>query len=116
MSERIVLVTGSRGWNNDVIIHDALKQLMDENLDVNSWTLVHGGCYGADHMTAKLAHQLGWKLIEMAVTPSDWAKHGKRAGIIRNSEMINVHQPHHALAFQIGDSPGTYTIIPSQAT
>lgn len=26
---------------------------------------------------------------------------------MRNSEMIKQHHPHHALAFQIGDSPGT---------
>lgn len=107
MSNRIVLVTGSRGWTDKNIIKQEFVKLVQENLDVSEWVLVHGACRGADLISAEVAIELGWKLIGMPVTSKAWQTYGKRAGIMRNTEMIQEHKPHHAFAFQVGDSPGT---------
>lgn len=80
-----ILVTGSRDWDDELEI----KRVLREH-DVNLWNmvLVSGACpTGADAMAERIAESLGW-LIERH--PANWNKYGKRAGFVRNSEMVNL--------------------------
>lgn len=93
-----VLVTGSRDWPNDDSIEGVLKGLLTELVLSNEFdtgiTLVHGGCpTGAD----KIAHDYFAGLSDMLPTlymievhRADWKAHGKRAGFIRNKEMVDM--------------------------
>ena len=82
-----VLVTGSRDWTDRDAIRDALSAI-DGNCDpADSLTLVHGAARGADSIAADIAANIGWNV---EAHPADWERHGKRAGFIRNEEMVKL--------------------------
>jgi hypothetical protein len=94
---RLVLVCGSRGWDRPDIIRERLKTLP---LGVE---IIHGAARGADQMAASIAHSLG--IPERAYVP-DWHHQGRRAGVLRNIEMLE-QDPELVLAFWDGESTGT---------
>jgi hypothetical protein len=100
-----VLVTGSRTWKDEFIIHSELNTLLakfPQNL-----TLVHGGAAGAD----SIAHN--WALanhVNTEVWEANWELHGKKAGPIRNSMMIKSGAD-YSLAFLENNSSGTMHAI-----
>lgn len=84
MSIRI-LITGSRSWDNIHYIRSTFVSLADAYGD--DITLVSGACpTGADRLGEMVASELGWNV---ELYPADWNTHGKRAGFVRNSAMID---------------------------
>mgnify|MGYP001578867592 FL=1 len=78
-----VLVTGSRTWIDWVTMRDAL--LLAHSRYPNA-VLVHGAAYGADCLASAIwQHARG----EVEAHPADWRMLGKRAGVIRNMEMVD---------------------------
>lgn len=79
-----ILVTGSRTWDDSEAIDTAIQNAIG-----NKWgphTVVHGACpTGADEMADGWARYRG---LEVERHPADWNQHGKRAGFIRNAEMV----------------------------
>ena len=92
-----VLVTGSREWRDPVAIHERMIRLPDSS------TIVHGGARGADTMAEHQAKIMGFTIERFL---PDWETYGRRAGIIRNREMLDTW-PDIVLAFWDGQSPGT---------
>lgn len=99
------LITGSRDWRADYVIthalHDAWsaagKPLPEEV------TLVTGKCpTGADYLAGVLAIKAGWTIEPH---PADWEKYGRRAGFVRNAEMVDLGAD-LVLAFIRNDSKG----------
>ena len=102
-----VLVTGSRDWTDRDAIRDALSAIdgmsnyrvlvmgsldglsaIDWNCDpADSLTLVHGAARGADSIAADIATEMGWTV---EAHPADWERYGKRAGFVRNDEMVKL--------------------------
>lgn len=81
MRKARVLITGSRTWDDADAIRDALSEHARFG-DV----LVSGACpTGADAMCER--YWAGFGPIERH--PADWNRHGKRAGFVRNAEMVN---------------------------
>jgi hypothetical protein len=85
-----VLVTGSREFDNEDTIVDALLPFLDAGAVV-----VHGACpTGADRITSQLCEELAghYDNVGLAVSeephPADWKGYGKAAGFIRNAEMV----------------------------
>lgn len=79
-----ILITGSRDWTDAATIEAALLEF-DKSWDV---TLMSGACpTGADALCEEFAHAAGWKV---EVYPADWDAYGKKAGFIRNAEMVNM--------------------------
>lgn len=78
-----VLVTGSRDWEN----RDAIRQAFLGYDSVPEETLlVSGACpTGADAIAEEIAAELGWSIERH---PANWNFYGKRAGFVRNSEMV----------------------------
>lgn len=105
-----VIVTGSRDWNPGRAVYDALNALYMEKHDL--LTVVHGGCpTGADyyaHMWMDPA-AAGGDIAE-EVFPADWEKHGKRAGPLRNAEMVKAGAD-LVLAFPLPGGKGTQHMI-----
>lgn len=64
---------------------------------------MHGTARGADRLAAGYADSLG---LEVEHYPADWKRHGKRAGILRNLEMLDA-EPSLVIAFWNGRSCGT---------
>lgn len=79
-----VLVTGSRDWLNAQMIYNVM---FDLHLTATSQpTLVSGNCpTGADAIAEAIADYLKWPVERH---PADWENLGKRAGFVRNAEMV----------------------------
>jgi YspA, cpYpsA-related SLOG family len=111
-----ILITGSRNWTNRDTISRAIIDAIDhhgthlithnENGPTLLWdqvTLVHGAARGADHIAGRIARAWGMRIEEH---PADWDRHGKSAGSIRNTAMVQLGA-NVCLAFPIGRSIGT---------
>lgn len=96
-----VIVTGSREWTNK---HEMRRVL--GGLPLGS-TVVHGGARGADSIADEVARELG---LEVEVFPADWEQYGKRAGHIRNQQMVDAGAD-YCLAFPLPGSRGTYDMM-----
>lgn len=77
-----VLVCGSRECNNFLPIKQVLDQLHKE---FNFSCVVHGAAKGADQFAEDWANL---NSIRSVAYPANWDKYGRRAGPIRNLEMI----------------------------
>ena len=84
-----VLVCGSRYYTNYQKILEQLKKL-----DVE--VVISGACRGADYLAVKAARTCGFPYVEF---PADWQRFGKKAGPIRNYQMIKDGKPDFALVF-----------------
>jgi len=98
-----ILVTGSRTWDLYGPVFIALSLFGPETV------VVHGGAKGADSLAEDAAKQLGF---QTEVHFAQWDKHGRRAGILRNEEMLDT-SPDLVLAFWDGASRGTRHCIDS---
>lgn len=101
-----ILITGSRHYNSYDTVHDAIIRAIAEhgNLDApHLSTIVHGGASGADEIAGRVARFLG---ASVEVHPAQWAALGKKAGPIRNQEMVDAGAD-VCLAFPLGESRGT---------
>ena len=106
MKEITILVTGSRNYPN----YDRFKERMEamyrymysKNMIVTK--VIHGNCQGADQMTDQWVYDFKERLIDIIrypITQVDWQEHGKRAGYLRNSKMIE-QKPDFVMAFGMG--------------
>lgn len=108
----IILCTGSRDWRD----WEAIRRRFAYWVHADT-TVIHGAQvsedkktgekWGADWIVDQLARQLG-AIVDPH--PADWKRFGKRAGGIRNQEMVDLHQIRPidvCLAWPLGKSPGT---------
>lgn len=81
--QTVILITGAREWNNFQVVQKVLKEY--KTGDNNKVLLIHGDCRGADKIAGYVGKHLGF---ELSVKPANWKLYGKRAGVLRNLEMI----------------------------
>ncbi len=106
-----ILVTGTRkttAKQDDyvaTVLYLAAQPSMTLGLPI---VVVHGAAKGVDSAAAS------WAKDAMSVTPephpADWDRHGKKAGAIRNGEMVAAGA-HICLAFPGPDSIGTWDCL-----
>ena len=94
-----VLITGSREWNDQKTILDALSALLSDH-KAGDITVIVGGARGADKIAKEIAEFLCMNVQEF---PAKWDKFGKSAGHIRNAEMV-AQKPDICLAFPTASS------------
>lgn len=109
MTRPRILVCGGRDFSNGKFLFWFMDNLCEER----GWTsdkfsngipmpdvdLIHGGARGADSLAgewAKLA------FITPEVYKADWKRYGKRAGPIRNAQMLAEGKPDIVVAFPGG--------------
>ncbi len=100
------LVTGTRNWSEslkDAITH-ALESFDDE-LDI----LIAGHATGTDNIAER--YWLGRRQGMTMIFPAKWNLLGRKAGPIRNSQMLDIGQPNIVLAFPKPKSIGTRDMI-----
>ena len=90
-----VAVIGSRDFND----YEEVKQTLST---INITLLVSGGAKGADTLGERYAKEHN---IETKIFLPDWEKHGKKAGFLRNTDIIN--ESDLVIAFWDGQSKGT---------
>ena len=81
-----LLVTGSRDWEDSLTVGRELYRWWESTGCDRDALLVHGGARGLDQMAAGI--WMGQGLI-VEVYTAEWERWGKRAGYIRNAEMVN---------------------------
>lgn len=99
-----VVVTGSRDWNDWAAIEEQLRRVQGLAEQV---VIIHGGARGADKMCQYKARQLGLEVLEV---PAEWDRLGKRAGHVRNTQMLDL-EPDEVVAFWLDRSRGTADCI-----
>lgn len=110
MSERVrVLVCGSRTFASQdavTIVLDGISRQYGGNI-----TIIHGAARGADTLADKWAQANGVPVMAFA---AQWTKYGKRAGFLRNTQMLEEGKPHIVWAFvdkPLEDSRGTKMMV-----
>jgi|2_EtaG_2_1085320.scaffolds.fasta_scaffold20286_4 hypothetical protein len=98
-----ILICGDRNWQSKEPIRREIKTITRLFGPVTH--IIHGCCRGADKMAGEVAEEMGIDVMEF---PADWNQYGKKAGILRNIDMLNIN-PDCALAFHsdINNSKGT---------
>lgn len=99
-----ILCCGSRNWSKWTTMNRTLYLLRDI---AGFYKMLHGGAPGADQVAGAIADYYGW---EVEVMRPDWFKYGKRAGMLRNTEMLE-RRPDYVIAFWDGVSRGTLDTI-----
>jgi hypothetical protein len=101
-----LLITGSRDWSDAQVIATELEIVQAH--EGEQVVLVSGSCpTGADKIAEDIAVKFGW-MIERH--PADWKTHGKRAGFIRNGEMVE-QGADYCVAFVKDSSPGASNTV-----
>ena len=105
-----ILVCGGRDYTDWETLHDWLYEYSKEHFDwpIEGPTIISGMAKGADTIAAKWAKDNWLTLIEF---PADWDKYGKKAGPIRNQQMIDEGKPDLVVAFPTPKSKGTWDMI-----
>lgn len=90
-----VLITGSRDFDDPAAVTRvhmvmnmvlALCDLLGQKL-----TVVHGACpSGADQIVDVWARAHQYAGVTVEAHPADWARHGRRAGPMRNEKMVDL--------------------------
>lgn len=98
------MVVGSRTFQDYKLLSDKLDNLLQNQTDI---VIISGGARGADSLAERYAKEKG---LMLKVFPADWSLYGKRAGFIRNKEMVEyISGTNNAgcIAFWDGSSKGT---------
>jgi hypothetical protein len=103
-----ILVCGDREWKDEDIIYEWLESF-NESIDWLEITLIHGAARGADSIADKIARSFAWHVKPY---PADWETLGKKAGPMRNREMLK-EKPDIVLAFHtdLKNSKGTKDMV-----
>jgi len=101
-----VLVCGSRTFSNRALMDKHLSKLNLKPGDV----VIEGEARGADLMARGWAEDHD---ISVEDYPADWKKYGRRAGSVRNKQMLVEGKPDLVIAFFAGPekSPGTSNMV-----
>lgn len=103
-----ILITGSRTYTDKDNIRNAIISVLDQyDLLPKYCTLVHGGASGADTLAGNIWDSLAG-VVE--VHQADWNNYGKKAGTLRNKEMVDKGAD-ICLAFPDENSVGTWDCI-----
>lgn len=88
-----VLVCGGRDFTNLKSLYDSL-----DNIKVIT-CIIQGGARGADRLAKRYADE---NEILCQEFPADWIQYGKKAGFIRNKQMLDEGRPDLVVAFPGG--------------
>ena len=102
MSQRRVLFTGSRRWEDRAKVMAIMA-----TLPIDAVVIV-GECRGLDEMVIEEAEKRG---LQIQLYVADWTAHGRAAGPKRNQRMIDEGKPTEAHAFPLDDSRGTWDCV-----
>ena len=98
-----VCICGGRDFLNYNLFKKKCDSILENITDIE---IISGGASGADFLAEIYAEEKGYKMSRF---PADWKKYKKRAGIIRNKEMIK--QADFVIAYWNGVSKGTASSI-----
>lgn len=81
----LVVITGSRDWTDADAIHADLSCIEQAG---RLWGVVEGAARGADRIAGRWAEEAQRRGIYWMTMPADWQAHGRKAGPLRNRQML----------------------------
>ena len=100
-----VIVAGSRNVTDYAYVKNAIK-IYNQNVKGGITEIISGGARGVDKLGERAARELG---IPVKIFKANWNEYGKRAGMIRNEEMLAYGDA--LIAIWDGNSRGTGNMI-----
>lgn len=100
-----VLICGSRTFSRRDAVEEVVATLPSDSVVIN------GAAPGADSLGAACARLAGF---EVETYPADWGQHGRRAGFVRNQQMLDEGKPDVVYAFvdkPLTESRGTAMMV-----
>ena len=97
-------VSGYRGFKDYHQFYREMTSFIEEHGKPDE--IVSGGAKGADAMAERYARE---ENIPLLVYRPDWNKHGKKAGILRNGDIVT--RSTHLIAFPSPHGKGTQDAI-----
>ena len=94
-----ILVCGGRDYTDQANVDKVLFDETGLRDQYKSGTIIHGNARGADSLAASWGYRMGWKV---EAYPADWKTHGRKAGPIRNKQMLEEGKPDLVIAFPGG--------------
>jgi hypothetical protein len=107
-----LLACGSRTFEDGSIVEAILDGI--DSIDSRVQFLIHGAARGADTHAAFWAERQGFPEEAILAFPADWEKYGKRAGYVRNQQMLDEGHPDLVVAFvdkPLAESKGTAMMV-----
>lgn len=98
---KVVIVTGARDWTDMDAVWDALDEL-------KPGLVVQGLATGVDENAVRWAIA---RKVPVASFPADWERFGRKAGPIRNRQMLDAYPDATVLAFPGPKSRGTWDCV-----
>ena len=100
-----VLVCGDRYWTDTETLYARLDRLPRADL-----VIIEGEARGADTLARQWAES---RSVAYLPFPANWNLYGKRAGILRNQQMLDEGKPHCVIAFHhnLDASKGTRDMV-----
>ena len=101
--KKYIIICGDRNWDD----YEKIKKVLS-SID-RTYTVIQGGCKGADTLAKNACIELGIQCITIC---AEWDKYGRSAGPIRNKAMLSLN-PVQVIAFhsEIQNSKGTKNMI-----
>ncbi len=88
-----ILICGGRDYKDYDRLEDELHKLWRAE---GNYIIIHGCAPGADSLAGRYAKQYNNSVEEY---PADWDKYGRRAGPLRNIQMLEEGRPDLVVAF-----------------
>lgn len=104
-----VLVCGGRNYNNRAHVFATLDAI---HAETPISVIIHGGAWGADTSANAWAQA---RDVLIACYAAQWSVHGRRAGTLRNQEMLDQARPDLVVAFPGGVGTAHMTRIARRA-
>ena len=104
-----VLVCGGRDYADRRRLYAELDALR-ETVEITQ--IIEGEASGADSLARQWGESRG---IPVRKFPANWRRYGKRAGYLRNKQMLNEGKPHLVVAFPGGKGTDGMVMISRQA-
>jgi hypothetical protein len=92
-----VLVCGGRAYKNRKRVYRLLKNLHE--IFGDELVVIHGNASGADTLADDFCRE---NHIKVDVYPAKWDEYGKKAGVLRNQQMLVDGDPNCVIAFPGG--------------
>lgn len=112
MKEMRIIIAGSRDFDDYELLKHTLKQYLNglDIVDLSQVVIISGAARGADTLGEYFAYDYQ---IAVRRFPAKWDELGKRAGWVRNAEMVKYAAEKHGVlfAFWDGKSRGTKNMI-----
>ena len=108
----VVLINGSREFNNYSLLEEKCYEILSPFIEKgDKIIIVEGGARGADTLAGKFAKENNF---ELEIYKADWEHLGKKAGFLRNIEMVEGsrfgHIPDILISFNMGTRGTQHTI------